>query len=154
MQTENIGDYIRQLREQAEMPLRKLAALLDIDQSTLSKLERGERPVSRQMLPIIAKTFKVDEKELVIKFMSKQIAYQLADEKYSKDILANMENDQLLYFIRNLNLPKKYKEVIKDFLVTNNDEIIKEIQEAQKSIYCSIPESFQYLSQKCIEAKS
>jgi transcriptional regulator with XRE-family HTH domain len=64
MQTENLGDYIRQLREQAEMPLRKLAALLDIDQSTLSKLERGERPVSRQMLPIIAKTFKVDEKEL------------------------------------------------------------------------------------------
>ncbi len=47
MQTENLGDYIRQLREQAEMPLRKLAALLDIDQSTLSKLERGERPVSR-----------------------------------------------------------------------------------------------------------
>jgi hypothetical protein len=34
MQTENLGDYIRQLREQAEMPLRKLAALLDIDQST------------------------------------------------------------------------------------------------------------------------
>mgnify|MGYP000850965251 FL=1 len=48
MQTENMGDYIRQLREQAEMPLRKLAALLDIDQSTLSKLERGERPVNRK----------------------------------------------------------------------------------------------------------
>ena len=91
MQTENIGDFIRQLREQAEMPLRKLAALLDIDQSTLSKLERGERPVSRQMLPIIAKTFKVDEKELVIKFMSKQVAYQLADEKYAKDIFKSIE---------------------------------------------------------------
>lgn len=64
MQTENIGDYIRQLREQAEMPLRKLAALLDIDQSTLSKLERGDRPVNRQMLPVIARTFKVDEREL------------------------------------------------------------------------------------------
>ena len=71
MQTENLGDYIRQLREQAEMPLRKLAAILDIDQSTLSKLERGERPVSRQMLPLIAKTFKVDEKDLVIRFMTK-----------------------------------------------------------------------------------
>ena len=93
MQTENLGDYIRQLREQAEMPLRKLAALLDIDQSTLSKLERGERPVSRQMLPIIAKTFKVDEKELVIKFMSKQVAYQLADEKYEKDILIAAEEE-------------------------------------------------------------
>ncbi|HTO35046.1 MAG TPA: helix-turn-helix transcriptional regulator [Flavobacterium sp.] len=100
MQTENIGDFIRQLREQAEMPLRKLAALLDIDQSTLSKLERGERPVSRQMLPIIAKTFKVDEKELVVRFMSKQIAYQLADEKYSKDILIAAE-EEIKYLTKN-----------------------------------------------------
>ena len=93
MQTDNLSDYIRQLREHAKMPLRKLAALLDIDQSTLSKLERGERPISRQMLPIIAKTFNVDEKELVVKFMSKQIAYQLADEKYSKDILMAAEKE-------------------------------------------------------------
>lgn len=93
MQTENLGDYIRQLREQAEMPLRKLAAILDIDQSTLSKLERGERPVSRQMLPLIAKTFKVDEKDLVIRFMSKHVAYQLADEKYAKDILISAEEE-------------------------------------------------------------
>ena len=87
MQTDNLGDYIRQLREQAEMPLRRLAALLDIDQSTLRKLERGERPVNRQILPIIAKTFNVDEKELIVSFMSKQIAYQLIDEIYAKDIL-------------------------------------------------------------------
>lgn len=93
MQTENLGDYIRQLREHAEMPLRKLAALLDIDQSTLSKLERGERPLNRQMLPIIAKTFNVDEKDLIIKFMSKQVAYQLVDEKYAKDILTAAEQE-------------------------------------------------------------
>lgn len=91
MKTENLGEYIRHLREQAEMPLRKLAAILDIDQSTLSKLERGERPVSRQMLPIIAKTFNIDEKELIIRFMSKQVAYQLAEEKYAKDILIAAE---------------------------------------------------------------
>lgn len=93
METENLGDHIRQLREQAGMPLRKLAALLDIDQSTLSKLERGERPVSRQMLPIIAKTFSVDEKELIVKFMSKRVAYQLADEEYAKDILIAAEEE-------------------------------------------------------------
>lgn len=91
MQKEKFGDYIRRLREQAEMPLRKLAALLDIDQSTLSKLERGERPVNRQMLPILAKTFNLDEKELIVKFMSKQVAYQLANEKYAKDILIAAE---------------------------------------------------------------
>lgn len=102
MLPENLGDYIRQLREQAEMPLRKLAALLDIDQSTLSKLERGERPINRQMLPIIAKTFNVDEKELVIKFMSKQVAYQLAAEKYAKDILVAAE-EEIKYQIKKKN---------------------------------------------------
>ncbi|MFY7665903.1 helix-turn-helix domain-containing protein [Flavobacterium sp.] len=93
MQRDNLGEFIRQLREQAEMPLRKLAALLDIDQSTLSKLERGERPVNRQILPMIAKTFELDEKELVVTFMSKQVAYQLADEKYAKDILIAAEEE-------------------------------------------------------------
>ena len=93
MKTENLCDYIRQLREQAEMPLRKLAAILDIDQSTLSKLERGERPINRQMIPIIAKTFNVDEKELVIRFMSRQVAYQLADEVFAKDILIAAEEE-------------------------------------------------------------
>lgn len=102
MLPENLGDYIRQLREQAEMPLRKLAALLDIDQSTLSKLERGERPINRQMLPIIAKTFNVDEKELIIKFMSKQVAYQLAEEKYAKDILVAAE-EEIKYQIKKKN---------------------------------------------------
>jgi hypothetical protein len=54
------------------------------------------------MLPIIAKTFKVDEKELVIKFMSKQVAYQLADEKYAKDILIAAE-EEIKYQIKKKN---------------------------------------------------
>ena len=93
MKEESIGVYIRQLREEAAMPLRKLSAILDIDQSTLSKLERGERPITRQMLPIIARTFNVDERELVVKFLSKQLAYQLADEPYFKDILLAVEQE-------------------------------------------------------------
>ncbi len=93
MQSENIGEYIRQLREKENMPLRKLSALLDINQSTLSKLERGERPVSIQMIPIIAKTFGISEKELVVRFMSKIISYQLINEKYANEILRAAEED-------------------------------------------------------------
>lgn len=93
MQSENIGGYIRQLREKENMPLRKLAALLDIDQSTLSKLERGERPLTRQMIPIIAKTFGLNEKELIVKYMGKLLAYQIADEQYASDILKAAEEE-------------------------------------------------------------
>jgi transcriptional regulator with XRE-family HTH domain len=43
MSTETIGEKPRQLREAKELPLRKMAALLDIDVAILSKMERGER---------------------------------------------------------------------------------------------------------------
>ena len=87
MNSEKFGEFIRELREASEMPLRKLAAILDIDQSTLSKLEKGERPVSRQLIPTIAKTFGKDEKELTIKFMSEAIVSELQDEKFATEIL-------------------------------------------------------------------
>jgi transcriptional regulator with XRE-family HTH domain len=93
MRQGSFGEYIRQLRESADMPLRKLAAIMDIDQSTLSKLERGERPVNRQMLPIIATTFNLEEKDLVVRFISNNIVVQLANEIYREEILSAAENE-------------------------------------------------------------
>ena len=37
------GEIIREGREHEGLPLRKVAAFIDIDPSTLSKIERGER---------------------------------------------------------------------------------------------------------------
>ena len=51
----SVGSQIRKLREDAQMPLRKLASLLDIDQSTLSKIERDERRANIQLLEEVAK---------------------------------------------------------------------------------------------------
>ncbi len=45
-----IGEIIRKLREEKEMPLCKLAVLLDIDQSTLSKIERNERNANEEII--------------------------------------------------------------------------------------------------------
>jgi len=56
---ENFGLYIRTLREKANLPLRKLASSLDIDQSTLSKIERGERQFTSDMIPKIANVFSI-----------------------------------------------------------------------------------------------
>ena len=40
---DSLGDNIRKLREDKELPLRTVAAYLDIDQAILSKIERGQR---------------------------------------------------------------------------------------------------------------
>ena len=44
---ESLGDIIRKLRESKELPLRTVAAFLDIDQAILSKIERGHRKPTR-----------------------------------------------------------------------------------------------------------
>lgn len=82
-----IGDKIRSLREQMNLPLRKIAAALDIDPSTLSKIERGERSATKEMLPILAGIFQISEDELVITFLSDKVAYELLYEENTKEIL-------------------------------------------------------------------
>ncbi len=45
---QNIGGLIRTLREKEGYPLRKVAAFLDIDQAVLSKIERGQRKLTKE----------------------------------------------------------------------------------------------------------
>lgn len=89
MNQETFGSYIRRLREKDKMPLRKLAAHLDIDQSTLSKIETNQRQPTKEMIPILSKIFKIDSKELKIKFLTERILTEIQDEKYGFDALQN-----------------------------------------------------------------
>lgn len=80
MSTENIGDKLRKLREENELPLRKVAALLDIDVAILSKMERGERPLTKEVVSKLAKIYKHDEEELTILFLSQKIVNEVGEE--------------------------------------------------------------------------
>jgi transcriptional regulator with XRE-family HTH domain len=83
----SFGAYIRQLREDHQMPLRKLAAALDIDTSTLSKIERHERHAHSNMVPIIAEVFDQDYKELQIFFWADKLFNELKTEAFIIDAL-------------------------------------------------------------------
>ena len=84
---DSIGTQIRKLREEAEMPLRKLAASLDIDQSTLSKIERDERKPNAQMIEQIAKIFKTNKKDLLVTYYSDLVALEIQEENSFSEIL-------------------------------------------------------------------
>jgi transcriptional regulator with XRE-family HTH domain len=84
---DSIGTQIRQLREKAEMPLRKLASLLDLDQSTLSKIERDERKPNILIIEQIAKIFGVEKSTLLVAYYSDVVAYEIQDESSFSEIL-------------------------------------------------------------------
>lgn len=98
----SIGEQIRKLREDQGLPLRKVAAELDIDQSILSKIERGERPASKEQIIQIARIFKVDEKELLINYLSDRVLYDLKDEVLATDALKVAEK-KIKYMTKNQN---------------------------------------------------
>lgn len=80
------GEYIRKLREESGLPLRKVAAMIDIDPSTLSKIERGERSANKEMLPILADIFNEEEHTLGLILLSDKVANELIEEENPNEI--------------------------------------------------------------------
>jgi len=76
------GRYLRNIREEKELPLRKVAAALDIDTSLLSKIERNERRPTIDMIPIIAETLSKPEKEIQIEYIKSLILTELGELSY------------------------------------------------------------------------
>lgn len=84
------GEYLRNRREHLGLPLRKVAAELDIDTSILSKIERNERVATKEMLPTLAKTLEVQEREIQIEFIQSTILSELGDLEFLTDGLKNV----------------------------------------------------------------
>lgn len=91
MSNVTFGDYIRKRREEKELPLRKVAAHLDIDTSTLSKVERGERPASPDYLKPLAEILELDLKEVQTTFIADKINKDFGDLEHLSEGLKEAE---------------------------------------------------------------
>jgi transcriptional regulator with XRE-family HTH domain len=91
MNNESFGDYIRKAREAKDLPLRKVAAFLDIDTSTLSKVERGERPASPDYLKGIADILELDLKLVQTKFIADRIEKDFGNMEHLSEGLKEVE---------------------------------------------------------------
>lgn len=80
MSTETIGEKLRHIREEKELPLRKVAALLDIDVAILSKMERGERRITKEVVLKLADIYNYNADDLLVSFLSDKILYEIQDE--------------------------------------------------------------------------
>ena len=88
---ESLGATIRQLREDKKLPLRIVAAFLDIDQATLSKVERGQRKPTREQVIKMAEYFKVAASDLLVAWLSDKLVHELEDEEVALQALEMAE---------------------------------------------------------------
>lgn len=87
MKSVSFGSYLKQIREQKKIPQRKVAHRLDIDTSTLSKMELGERQITVSMIEGLADALGLDYRELQIKFVSEKIMQDFKGQPFLKEAL-------------------------------------------------------------------
>ena len=102
MSTETIGEKLRQLRELQNLPLRKVSALMDMDVAILSKMERGERKLTKEVVLRLADIYKYNAEELLVLFLSDKILYEIQDEDLGEKALKVAE-ERVKYLKSNKN---------------------------------------------------
>ncbi|MDX9918281.1 MAG: helix-turn-helix transcriptional regulator [Gudongella sp.] len=81
------GEYIKCLRSNSGLPLRKIAAQLDIDPSLLGKIEHNTRQPNKEIIKKLAVIFNQNEDYLLSEYLSDQIAFKILEERRDIDIL-------------------------------------------------------------------
>ena len=89
------GSLIHSSRKKRRLPLRKVAAVLDIDTSTLSKIEKGERPANSKMIMPIAEFFGLDFKEMQIRYLSLTLKDEFGKEPYFEEALNSLNTTNI-----------------------------------------------------------
>jgi transcriptional regulator with XRE-family HTH domain len=87
MSYKSFGEHLRTLRVEAGLTLKNVSELTAIDTSLLAKIERNERPPSRQFIRRIAEFFAICEDELYANYLSDLIAYRIVDGNAGLDVL-------------------------------------------------------------------
>ena len=82
------ADKIRSLREEKKLLQRELAAALSVDTPMYSRIERGERPIKKEQIKILADILCTDESELLKLWLADQVSALLnGEEDIINDVL-------------------------------------------------------------------
>lgn len=99
---QTFGEWLRTQREARGLPLRKVAAYLDVDTSIVAKMEKNARPTTRRHLELLAQLFETNLEELLVMYLSDRVAYDLRDERCSEAVLQAAE--QKIKYLRQKGL--------------------------------------------------
>lgn len=92
-----LGEWLRQLREERELPLRVVAAAAEMDQAHLSKAELCQRLLTAEQVAAIAKFFKVDGTEMEARRIAEKFRMEHADNPAALQALQILNDAPLKY---------------------------------------------------------
>jgi predicted nucleotidyltransferase/plasmid maintenance system antidote protein VapI len=112
---ENFAALIKRLRKEKGVPLRVVAAVLEIDQAILSKIENGKRIATRENIAKLAAYYNINEKDLTVSWLSDKLINEIDNEDLA--IEAFRVAEEKIAYRKTPQLSKeKIIEIIREFL--------------------------------------
>ena len=84
------GEKIRELRINQKLLLRQVASKLEVDTSIISKIERGERPIKKEQITILAEILKADKEDLLTLWLADQVYEVIKNEIHADEALKSV----------------------------------------------------------------
>jgi transcriptional regulator with XRE-family HTH domain len=88
----SLGEKIRTIRESKSLLLRQVAAYLEIDTALISKIERGERRLTREQVIKLAKFYNVTDEELLTLWLSDKLLDTIENDPFAMQGLNKAKN--------------------------------------------------------------
>ena len=104
---EDLGEYIREQRRQAELSVRKLADLANVSNPYLSQIERGLKRPSAEILQQIARALQVSAESLYVRA-------GILDEDRESDLIATIRAQSDLSTDQKQVLIRVYESFLRD----------------------------------------
>lgn len=87
MKSKSFGEYIRELRMKSNLSLRIVGAEINIDQSTLSKIERNEKLAPPYIIKPLSKLYKEDYRKFQTRYLSERVYREVKEFDYAFEAL-------------------------------------------------------------------
>ncbi len=116
MKSKTFGETLKELRINLNYSLKFVAEKIGYSPKLLSKIEKNEKKAPENIIKGLAKIYKTPYKELIIKYQSENIYYQIRHSEYADEILNTVK--------KRIKKDGKGVQIIK-----NKEEIFKSIKE-------------------------
>lgn len=87
----SLGQLLKEARDIKGLLLREVAAAINADTAMISKFEKGERKPTRDQISLLAKALEIDEREILVTYLSDKVVSDLANEDVAKEALRAAE---------------------------------------------------------------
>jgi transcriptional regulator with XRE-family HTH domain len=83
----SISEILLNARKSKGLILRKVASEVDIDQSLISKFEKGERQPTLEQIEKLSEFYNIPKHQLIVDIISEKVYKQIKDLDFATEIL-------------------------------------------------------------------